>query len=71
MLTVSKELNKLAFNIGMGRDFAGVHYRSDATEGLLVGEDVAIALLRDLVTTLPETFQPLSFRRFDGSKFTI
>ena len=29
-LTVGGELNKLAYNVAIGRDFAGVHYRSDA-----------------------------------------
>src|SRR5215831_7326950 len=33
-LTVGGELNKLASNIAMGRDAAGVHYRSDGVEGI-------------------------------------
>ena len=28
-LTVGGELNKLAFNVGMGRVFGGIHWRSD------------------------------------------
>jgi hypothetical protein len=33
-LTVGGELNKVAANIGIGRDIAGVHWRSDYTESL-------------------------------------
>ena len=44
-LTVGGELDKLASNIALGRDFAGVHWRSDGVEGLKLGEEVAIRLL--------------------------
>ncbi|MGH9799315.1 MAG: vanadium-dependent haloperoxidase, partial [Blastocatellia bacterium] len=40
-LTVGGELNKLASNIALGRDTAGVHWRSDGIEGLKLGEAVA------------------------------
>jgi hypothetical protein len=33
-LTVGNELNKLASNIALGRDAAGVHYRSDGVQGI-------------------------------------
>lgn len=42
VLTVGNELNKLAGNIAQARNAAGVHYRSDYTEGLLLGEEIAI-----------------------------
>ena len=41
-LTVGGELNKLASNIALGRDTAGVHWRSDGIEGLKVGGAVAM-----------------------------
>src|ERR1017187_470005 len=47
-LDVGGEVNKLAMNIAMGRDFAGIHYRSDAMAGFRLGEDVAIAMMQDL-----------------------
>ncbi|MDO9241060.1 hypothetical protein [Methylicorpusculum sp.] len=47
VLTIGGEINKLASNISLGRDWAGVHYRSDGTEGLLLGEEVGIAILKD------------------------
>jgi PAP2 superfamily len=44
--TVGGELNKLAANIAVGRNIAGIHWRSDAVEGLRLGESVAIAWLK-------------------------
>ena len=44
--TVLSELNKLATALSMGRNFAGVHWRSDAWQGLLLGESVATAWLK-------------------------
>ncbi len=70
-LTVGGEINKLAFNVAMGRDFAGIHYRSDAETGLRLGEDVAIAMLQDLVQTLPEAFSGFQFTRMDGTQVSI
>lgn len=46
-LTVGGELNKLASNISLGRDTAGVHWRSDGIEGMKLGEAVALRLLAD------------------------
>jgi len=70
-LTVKGELNKLAYNIAIGRNFAGIHWRSDAEESLKLGEDVAIAFLREERACLPESFQGYSFTRFDGSCTTV
>jgi hypothetical protein len=69
-LTVGGELNKLAFNIGMGRDAAGIHWRSDIDEGNKLGEAVALGFLRDEKETFNEPFT-VSFTRFDGSTFTL
>jgi hypothetical protein len=46
-LTVNDELNKLATNVALGRNWAGIHYRSDGVEGLLLGEQVAVRHLQD------------------------
>jgi len=69
--TVGAEINKLAFNVAMGRDWAGIHYRSDSLAGLQLGESVAISILQDLVRTYTESFNGFSFERFDGSTITI
>jgi hypothetical protein len=70
-LTVGGELNKLAFNIAMGRNFAGIHYRTDAMAGFQLGEDIAIAKLQDLVNILTEDFMGFQFTRLDGTPVTI
>ena len=70
-LTVGGEINKLAFNIAMGRDFAGIHYRSEAETGFRLGEDVAIAMLQDQVKTFTEDFAGFVFTRLDGTPVKI
>jgi len=70
-LTVGGEVNKLAFNVAVGREFAGIHYRSDGTAGFRLGEDVAIAMMQDLVNTLTEDFAGFRFTRIDGSPVVI
>lgn len=74
-LTVGGELNKLAFNIAIARDFAGVHYRSDAWQGLLLGEQVAIRLLQDLIPLYQERlggpFGGFLLTKFDGTTIVI
>ena len=70
-LTVGGELNKLASNIALGRDAAGVHYRSDGVEGIKLGEAIAISILRDTVTLYNEVFPGFSFTKYDGTPVTI
>lgn len=69
-LTVGGELNKLASNISIGRNAAGVHYRSDYWQSLLLGEEVAIRFLREQKLTYNEDFH-LSFTRFNGTTMII
>jgi len=70
-LTVGGELNKLATNLGQGRNWAGIHFRSDAAASLPQAEEVAIAILRDEKLTFKEPFKGFEFTRFDGTKVTI
>lgn len=70
-LFVGDELNKLAANIAIGRDAAGVHWRSDGIEGIKLGEEVAISVLRDYKRTFNENFAGFSFSKFDGSTVLI
>jgi len=70
-LTVGGELDKLAFNIAMGRNFAGIHYRSDAMAGFRLGEDIAIAKMQDLVNIFTEDFSGFQFTRLDGTPVMI
>ena len=70
-ITVGGELNKLAHNIALGRDLAGVHWRSDAEQGLLLGEQVAISVLRDQRHICDEPFQGFTFTKFDGKTINV
>jgi hypothetical protein len=73
-LTLEGELNKLASNVALGRNIAGVHWRSDVTAWLQLGEEVAIDLLTAHARTYAEatsgTFV-FGFRRFDGTLQTV
>ena len=70
-LTVGGEIDKLASNVTLGRDWAGVHYRSDGIEGMRAGETVAIGLLKDHAATYPGGFDGFTFRRFDGTRVRV
>ena len=70
-ITVGGELNKLANNVALGRDMAGVHWRSDAEQGLLLGEKVAISILRDQRHTYNEPFSGFTFTKFNGVPITV
>ncbi len=70
-ITVGGELNKLANNVALGRDMAGVHWRSDAKQALLLGERVTINILRDQRLTYNEPFSGFTFTRFDGVPITV
>ena len=70
-ITVGGELNKLANNVALGRDIAGVHWRSDAEQALLLGEAVTISILRDQRSTYNEPFSGFTFTKFDGTAITV
>jgi membrane-associated phospholipid phosphatase len=70
-LTVGGELNKVAANIAFGRNFAGIHWRTDYSESLTLGEAVAIGILRDQKDTYSEDFVGFSLTKFDGTTITI
>jgi len=66
-LTVGGELNKVAANIAIGRNWGGVHYRSDYTESILLGEQVAIGILQEQALTFNEKFA-CTLTKFNGQK---
>lgn len=65
-LTAGAELDKLASNIGMGRNFAGIHWRSDLEAGMRLGEEIAIAVLREARLASREPSSGFRFHRIDG-----
>lgn len=70
-ITVADELNKLASNMSIARNIAGVHWRSDYTESVFLGEQVAIQLLEDYGYTYNEKFAGFKFRDFSGNLITV
>lgn len=70
-LTIEGELNKLAGNIAIGRNFAGVHWRSDYRESLLLGEKVAIGTLMDYTGSFNEPNVAFQFTSFTGRQVII
>jgi hypothetical protein len=70
-LTLGNEIDKLASNIALGRDAAGVHYRSDSVRGLFVGEQQALGLLRDYSRTYNERFDGFIVRKFNGDRVKL
>lgn len=69
-LTVGGELNKLAANISIGRNMAGVHWRTDYTESIRLGETVAIGLMQEQKLCFNEA-SGLGLTRFDGTRVVI
>jgi hypothetical protein len=67
-ITINGEINKLASNIAIARNFAGVYWRSDYVQGLLLGEAVALSVLRDQNHCYAgENFSGFQIKRFDGT----
>ena len=69
-LTVEGELNKLASNISIGRDWAGVHFFTDYYESVRLGEKIAIGILEEQKLTYSENFS-MTVPLFDGGSIRI
>lgn len=69
-LTVGGELDKVAANIAIGRNMGGVHWRTDYTESVRLGEAIALGVLEEQKLCYNE-FSGLSVTRFDGTRVTI
>jgi hypothetical protein len=63
-------MNKIAANIAVGRNHAGVHWRHDYADSVVLGETVAISMLRDMAHNWTEPFAGFSFTKFDGTRVT-
>lgn len=70
-ITVNGELNKLANNVSFGHGIhAGIHWRTDTSSSIQLGEAVAISMLQDRALTYPEKFA-INIQKIDGSTATI
>jgi hypothetical protein len=72
-MTVGGELNKLAGNVAIGRNAAGVHWRTDYDQSLLLGEAVAIGILQEQSIRYNENRAGTYFEltKFDGTRIRI
>ncbi|PTX56985.1 hypothetical protein C8N43_1650 [Litoreibacter ponti] len=70
-LTLEGELNKLAANVSIGRNMAGVHYYSDYYDSLRMGEEIAIGMLQEQALCYPTDDFVLSVPTFDGDLVRI
>ncbi len=70
-LTLEGELNKLAANISIGRNMAGVHYYSDYYDSLRMGEQIALGILEEQALCYPTDPFVLSVPTFDGDVVRI
>ena len=69
-LTVEGELNKLAANISIGRNMAGVHFYTDYYDSLRMGERLAVGLLQEQMTTYRDPVT-MRLRSFDNDCILI
>jgi hypothetical protein len=69
-LTVGGELNKVAANIALGRNGGGVHWRTDYTESVKLGEAIAIGILEEQKLCYNEDFH-FTLTTFDGTAIVI
>lgn len=70
-MDINGELNKLAYNVTFGHGIhAGIHFRSSSYWSILLGEQVALAMLQDRAKSYNEPFS-ISIKKFDGTTATI
>jgi hypothetical protein len=70
-LDINGELNKLAYNISFGHGIhAGIHFRSSSYWSILLGEQIALSVLRDRARSYNEPFT-ISITKFDRTTATI
>ncbi len=69
-LTVGGELNKVAANVGIGRNGAGVHWLSDYYQSIRLGEYVAKCILEEQKPSYLQS-PTFEFTSFDGHTVVI
>jgi hypothetical protein len=70
-MDINGELNKLAYNVTFGHGIhSGIHFRSSSYWSILLGEQVALSVLRDRAGSYNEPFT-VNIKKFDGTTATI
>jgi hypothetical protein len=74
-MTIVGEFNKLASNISIGRNMAGVHYRADGDRGIELGEEFAICYLqtklKEYISTYNGMITDFKLEKFNGDYISI
>ncbi|MDQ3623927.1 MAG: vanadium-dependent haloperoxidase [Verrucomicrobiota bacterium] len=70
-LTVGGELDKVASNIAIGRNMAGVHWRTDYTQSVLLGQRLATSMLYHQLRDYHERPCSFTFKTFGGNTVEI
>ena len=70
-MTIEGELNKLAANISIARNMAGVHYYSDYYDSVRMGERVTVGMLVEQALGYDNDAFSIEFRSFDGDLIEI
>lgn len=69
-VTLQGELDKLAGNIAIGRNMAGVHFYTDYYDSLRMGERIAVGILQEQMYNYPERVT-MRFNDFNGNRIMI
>jgi hypothetical protein len=70
-IDINGELSKVAFNVCFGHGVhSGIHFRSSNYWGVLLGEAVALSVLKDRAKSYNEPFT-INITKFDGTTATI
>jgi hypothetical protein len=70
-LDINGELNKLAYNVSFGHGIlSGIHFRSSTYWSILLGEQVALSVLKDRAESYNEPFT-VNITKFDGTTATV
>jgi hypothetical protein len=58
---------------GFGRNYAGIHYRSDGIQGNLLGEQIALRFFEERIRSYPRFlhYRGMSLELFNGTRITI
>ncbi|QPH52294.1 hypothetical protein [Pontivivens ytuae] len=69
-ITMEGELNKLAANVSIGRNFAGVHFYTDYYDSLRLGERIAIGIMQEQLATYRDCIT-MRMTSFDGDRIIL
>ena len=70
-MTIGGELNKIATNVAMGRSMGGVHWRTDNTRSLRLGEQIATVMLYRHMADYAETPVSMAYTNFDRCQVKV